>query len=223
MNKKHDTPVRSGLRPAVCKNEVVRLSQYRAALRRFKELGFSKIYSNFLGEAVGVTSAQVRKDFSHFKISGNKRGGYAIDEVMRAMDGLFRKERTQKVVLVGAGNIGKALLNYRGFQKENITIVAAFDIDPAKCSRTGACPVLPVTALKEYVQEHEVQIGILAVPEITAQQLLDQMVDAGIKGVMNFAPCNLRYPEDRVTIANVNLVQELEYLAFAVDQGRKTG
>jgi redox-sensing transcriptional repressor len=61
------------------------------------------------------------------------------------------------------------------------------------------------------------------VPEITAQQILDEMIAAGIKGVMNFAPCNLRYPEDRVTVANVNLVQELEYLAFAVDQGRKTG
>ena len=99
------------------KRVILRLSRYRNALTRFQALGFIKIFSEYLADAVGVTSAQVRKDFSLFGVSGNKRGGYQIDALIAKLSSILGKNETQKVILVGAGQLGSALLNYRNFEK----------------------------------------------------------------------------------------------------------
>jgi redox-sensing transcriptional repressor len=111
---------------------ILRLLRYKNALHRFDGLGFVKIFSDNLADAVGVTASQVRKDFSLFGISGNKRGGYQIDALLEKLNGLMGKNETQKVVIVGGGHIGTALMKYKGFEKEGIKIVACFDIDPTK-------------------------------------------------------------------------------------------
>jgi redox-sensing transcriptional repressor len=129
---------------------ILRLLRYKNALHRFDGLGFVKIFSDNLADAVGVTASQVRKDFSLFGISGNKRGGYQIDALLEKLNGLMGKNETQKVVIVGGGHIGTALMKYKGFEKEGIKIVACFDIDPAKFSgvKGHEIPVLPVGQLK---------------------------------------------------------------------------
>jgi len=207
------------------KNAIIRLSRYKNALYRLKLLGFVKVFSDNLADAVGVKPSQVRKDFSLFGISGNKRGGYLIDELIMKLNTLLGKNETQKVVIVGAGHIGTALMKYKGFEKEGIKIVAAFDIDPAKYLREADMPILPLEELKECIQKNQIRIGIVAVPDIAAQQAVDLMVNAGIKGILNFAPIRLRGPEDCV-INNVNLEIELEnviYFANALNKASLIG
>jgi redox-sensing transcriptional repressor len=198
------------------KNCILRLSQYKNALYRFKSLGFIKIFSEYLADAVGGTSAQVRKDFSLFGISGNKRGGYQIDALIEKLNDILGKNQIQRVVLVGAGNLGSALMKYKHFEREGIKIVAAFDIDPAKQSSKSVVPVLPLTELGDFIRRESIKIGILSVPDIAAQQTLDTMVGAGIMGVLNFAALQLKAP-DEVHISNVNLAVELENLIYFVN------
>jgi redox-sensing transcriptional repressor len=195
------------------KNAIIRLSRYKNALYRLKLLGFVKVFSDNLADAVGVKPSQVRKDFSLFGISGNKRGGYLIDELIVKLNTILGKNEIQKVVIVGAGHIGTALMKYKGFEREGIKIVAAFDIDPAKYQKEAAMPILPLEELKECIQKNQIRIGIIAVPDIAAQQAADLMIAAGIKGILNFAPIRLRGPEDCV-INNVNLEIELENVVY---------
>jgi redox-sensing transcriptional repressor len=198
------------------KNCILRLSRYKNELYRFKELGFIKIFSEYLAEAVSVTSAQVRKDFSLFGISGNKRGGYNIDALIEKLNSILGKNQLQRVVLVGAGSLGSALLKYKSFEKQGIKIEAAFDIDPAKCSQKAGIPVLPFTEMDPYLKKSDIKIGILCVPEIAAQATFDAMIKAGIKGVLNFSPIQLKAPGDCI-VSNVNLEEELENLIYFVN------
>jgi redox-sensing transcriptional repressor len=179
------------------KKVILRLSRYRNALIRFKAIGFVKIFSEYLAEALGVTSAQVRKDFSVFGISGNKRG------------------EIQKVVLVGAGQLGSALLKYRSFEQEGIKIITAFDSDPAKQLQKSRIPILPVEQMEKFIADNKVKIAIICVPDIAAQQTLDALVAAGIRGILNFAPIDLKAPADCI-VSNVNLAVELENLIYFV-------
>jgi len=200
----------------VNKKCIARLSSYRKTLLRFQELGFIKIFSDTLGDAVGVTSAQVRKDFSLFGISGNKRGGYQIEQLLERLQEILWKDIVQKVVVVGVGNIGSALIQYKSFENEGIDIVAGFDIDPAKVSQKSKVPIYPLDELKSYVKKHNIRIGIVAVPEMAAQEVFREMVEAGIKGFLNFAPIRYKLGEE-VIINNVNLQIELENVIYFVN------
>jgi len=198
------------------RNCIIRLSRYKNALVRFKDLGFIKIFSEYLADAVGGTSAQVRKDFSLFGISGNKRGGYQIDALIAKLNSILGKNEIQKVVLVGAGQLGSALMRYNTFEKEGIKIVAAFDIDPAKIKEKRPIPIMPIEEMTRFVQKNEIKIAILCVPDLVAQATLDLLIKAGIKGVLNFAPIELKGAHDCV-INNVNLALELENLIYFVN------
>jgi redox-sensing transcriptional repressor len=198
------------------KKVILRLSHYKSALGRFKSLGFVKIFSEYLAEAVGATSAQVRKDFSLFGISGNKRGGYQIDDLLDKLNTILGKNEIQKVVLVGAGQLGSALLKYRSFEQEGIKILAAFDIDPAKQLQKSRIPIFPLDQMSKFIAANQIKIAILSVPEIAAQQTLDALAAAGIRGVLNFAPIDLKAPHECI-ISNVNLAVELENLIYFVN------
>jgi redox-sensing transcriptional repressor len=197
------------------KNCIIRLSRYKNALGRLKGLGFVKVYSDNLADAVSVTSAQVRKDFSIFGLSGNKRGGYQVDELIERLNQILGKTELHKVVIVGAGKLGSALLKYKGFEKEGIKIVASFDSDNAKIKRGQEPPVLPLEELSGFVKENGIRIGIIAVPDLAAQEAANLMFSAGIKGVLNFAPIQLKIPEGGI-VNNVNLEVELENLIYFV-------
>lgn len=203
------------------KNCVIRLSRYKSALNRLKTLGFVKVFSDNLADAVGATSSQVRKDFSIFGISGSKRGGYKIDELIEKISNILGKNEVQKVIIAGAGNIGTALMKYKGFEKEGMKIVAGFEMDASKVNREIDIPVLPIEELKGFVLDNSIKIGIMAVPDIAAPGVLDIMLEAGIKGILNFAPIRLKVPEDCV-INNVNIESELENVIYYVNAMRKS-
>jgi redox-sensing transcriptional repressor len=195
-------------------NNLERLLLYKNALNKLQSLGFNKVFSDNLADAVGVTSTQVRKDFSVLKLSGNKRGGYQINDLVEKLNIILGKKELNNVILDGAGNIGRALLNYRGFEKAGIKIIAGFDIDPAKQSDKPL--VLPPEELEECIRKNKVEIAILAVPEGAAQQALDLLTGAGIRGVLNFSSLRLKV-NDRTVINNVNLELELENVLYFVN------
>ncbi len=203
------------------KNCIIRLSRYKNALYRLQALGFVKVFSDNLADAIGVTSSQVRKDFSLFGVGGNKRGGYQIDVLLERLNTILGKDKVQKVIVAGAGHIGTALMRYKGFEKEGIKIIAGFDIDPARFNKDAPVPVLAMDELKDFVKKNEIRIGIIAVPDIAAQQVADIMFSAGVKGALNFAPIRLKSPEECV-VNNINVELELENVIYFVNAAAKT-
>lgn len=194
-------------------NNINRLLQYRQVLIHLNELGFETVFSYSLGKEAGVSAEQVRKDFSQFGIKGKKKGGYNINELIFTINEIFRKDEMQKVILAGLGNIGNAMIQYKGFRKNMIQIVAAFDIDPAKYKHKYDIPVYPLESLQEVVNEIGVKIAILAVPEREAQQVTTLLVQTGIIGILNFTPAILKAPS-HVLIRNIRISNELETLIY---------
>jgi len=203
---------------------ILRLARYLRVLEQLKSLGFVKIFSNNLGDAIGVTPAVVRKDFSTLSIPGNKRGGYNVDVLISEISSVLGKREMQRVIVVGYGRIGGALTAYREFPKEGIQIAAAFDTDPEKIDREADIPVLPLSELKPFVREHGIEVGILAVPNNQATAVFDTMLSAGIRGFLNFAAVELKCAGKcdtdncpiQCTVHNVNIGLEIENLFYLV-------
>ena len=152
---------------------ITRLSQYRNAVERLKSLGFVKVFSENLADAIGINAPQVRKDFSMFGITGAKKGGYRIDNLLEKLNTILGKDKVNDVIVVGAGHIGKALIDYIGFEKQGIRITAAFDNDPQKHDPANHIPILPIEQLTEFVQAHQIRVGVIAVPDSAAQKVCD--------------------------------------------------
>lgn len=197
----------------VIKNNLKRLFTYRLCLIGFKRKGFDRVYSYNLGEEAGVTAEQVRKDFSTFKIKGNKKGGYKINDLLSAIDEVIKHQHNQYVIIVGMGNIGRALVQYKRFMLRKMIIVASFDIDPSKQSKRWGIPVLPMDMMVDIINKFHVKVAILAVPEVSAQDVANRLFDLGIKGLLNFAPVILKTPDD-VIVNYINLCDELESVIY---------
>jgi redox-sensing transcriptional repressor len=199
----------------VIKNSLKRIFLYRASLARLKLMGVEKVFSYTLANETGVTPDQVRKDFSEFNIKGNKRGGYNIDELLTVMENIFHRNKDHNIVLIGMGNMGQSLSRYSRFVQRNMNIVATFDIDPFKQKARSDIPVYPMSRLKEIIDRFKIKIAILAVPEISAQQVADELIRHGIMGIVNFAPVLLKVPPN-IVVNNVNLCDELESVIYYV-------
>ena len=199
----------------IIKNSLKRIFIYRACLVRLKQMGVEKVFSYTLANETGVTSDQVRKDFSEFDIKGNKRGGYNINELLEKMEKLFHRNKDNNIVLIGMGNMGLALSKYSKFVQRNMNIVATFDIDPFKQKMRSGIPIYSMSRLKEIIDRFSVKVAILAVPEISAQEVTDELIRHGITGIVNFAPILLKVPPE-VIINNVNLCDELESVIYYV-------
>jgi redox-sensing transcriptional repressor len=183
------------------------------ALLRLKNMGLKKTFSYSLSEETGVSPELIRKDFSKYGIKGKRRGGYDIDHLIEELKLLFGREKEQNVILVGLGNIGSALIKYEGYRQSNMNMVAAFDIDPLKRTRRYSVPVYSLENLREIIEAFDVSIAILAVPEFSAQETAQYLVDNGINGILNFAPVLLKLP-GHVLVNNVNIMIELERLMY---------
>ncbi len=195
------------------KKNIQRIIQYRMCLLRFQNLGFERIFSYTLAQEIGVSPEQVRKDFSQFHLRGNKKAGYLIQDILDQINELLHKEDIHKIIMAGLGNIGKALIQYKGFAKRNMQLVAGFDINPAKLKKNCRIPAFHPDKIPEVVKKEQVRIGIIAVPEQAAQEVCNIMVDAGIKGILNFAPVILKAPSD-VVVQNISVCAELEALIY---------
>jgi redox-sensing transcriptional repressor len=187
---------------------------------RLRELGVERVYSYTLGEETGIQPEQVRKDFSEYRIKGNQRGGYDVNHLIEEMGKLFFRDQLQNIVIVGRGNIGASLANYSRFIQRQINIVATFDIDPAKHRLRTEIPVYDMDRLQEVIDRFAVRSAIIAVPDLAAQSVCDQLVGAGIEGIINFAPIILKVP-GHIIVNNVNLSDEIESVIYCVMQQPK--
>jgi redox-sensing transcriptional repressor len=201
---------------AVPKAVVNRLSLYLRELQHLVRDGHETTSSNQLGNLLGFTDAQVRKDLAYFGHFGYPGIGYRCDELIAAVRRILGTDRGWPVVMVGTGNLGQALLGYRGFGNQNFRIVAAVDVDPAKIGTSiNGVPVHHLDELPDVVKQHRIKLGMIAVPATAAQTVADRLVAAGIEGIVNFAPVTINLPEG-ISHVGVDLAIELEQLSFAV-------
>jgi redox-sensing transcriptional repressor len=195
---------------------VSRLSLYLRELQRLVASGQQTISSGQLGTLLGFSDAQVRKDLGFFGQFGYPGVGYRCDELIRAMRDILGTNHAWNVAMVGVGNLGHALLGYRGFGRQNFAIAAAFDADPAKVGQTiQGIRVQPLDELASTIREKDIRLGMIVVPADRAQEAADRLVAAGIEGIVNFAPVTLALPP-HVQNVGVDLAIELEQLSFAV-------
>jgi redox-sensing transcriptional repressor len=195
---------------------VSRLSLYLRELQRLVASGQQTISSSQLGTLLGFSDAQVRKDLGFFGQFGYPGVGYRCDELIRAMQDILGTNHAWNVAMVGVGNLGQALLGYRGFGRQNFAIAAAFDTDPTKVGQTvQGLRIQPIEELASTIREQGIRLGMIVVPAEWAQEAADRLVAAGIEGIVNFAPVTLALPP-HVQNVGVDLAIELEQLSFAV-------
>ena len=197
---------------------IYRLSVYLRCLQRLKQNGIRTVSSEALAKAAGVKPTQLRKDLTYFGQFGTRGLGYDVELLARMIADLLGTNSLQPVILVGAGNLGSALLSYRGFQQEGFEIIAAFDNTPdSRRDRQRGRLVRPMTDLANFVRERGVRMAILTVPAEVAQEVTNDLVAAGITGILNFAPILLHVPEE-VMVNSVNLAIELENLSYFIQE-----
>ena len=200
----------------IADSTVRRLSLYLRFLEEFENAGLTTVSSEELAARGGTTSAQVRKDLSFFGSFGKRGLGYQVAELTQRMRRILGLERDWRVIIVGIGKIGSALAQYEGFQQRGFRVVGLYDSDPAKIGReVYHLTVQPIESIAEDNRERPVDIAVIAVPASAAQRVVDQVVAAGITGIMSFAPIQLHVPAD-VTLNTVNMGMELERLSFAL-------
>ncbi|MCG3179971.1 MAG: Redox-sensing transcriptional repressor Rex [Phycisphaerae bacterium] len=196
---------------------VKRLSLYLRHLERIRSGSAKTISSRELGEALGLTDAQVRKDLAYFGQFGQPGIGYQIEDLVGQLRRILGTDRVWNVALIGLGNLGRALAAYKGFLKKGFQIVAVFDADESKVGRAlpelESIKVQHIRDLARTVVAKRIRLAILAVPAEMAQEVATQCTDAGVQGILNFAPVSLAVPSD-VTESSVDLAVQLEQLAF---------
>jgi len=203
------------------KKAIYRLSIYQRGLSKLQENGKETVSSSALAGAAGVKPAQLRKDLAYFGQFGKRGLGYSVSELRDAILEVLGREQLQPVVMVGAGNLGVALLRYRGFEKGGFEVVAAFDAVPETVIARGiSVPVYGQDEVARFVRENDVKLAILCVPGGVAQEAANELVDAGVQGILNFSPTLLQVPE-AVTVNNVDLALELENLSYFVSKGEE--
>ncbi len=208
---------------AVPKAVVSRLSLYLRELQRLIRDGQETTSSSQLGQMLGFSDAQVRKDLAYFGHFGHPGIGYRCDELVQAVRRILGTDRDWPVAIVGTGNLGTALLGYKGFGHQGFRIVAAFDVDAGKVGGSiVGVPIYDIERLPEVVDQQRIKLGIIAVPGPAAQGVADKLVAAGVEGIVNFAPVTLVLPTS-VSQIGVDLAIELEQLSFAVVSRGESG
>ena len=207
-------------RPGVPQTTVRRLSTYLRTLGLESASGTQSISSARLSEVTGFTAAQIRRDLANFGHFGRRGVGYSVEGLRQELRAILGVDVEWNLVLIGVGNLGKALLAYRGFNQMGFRIIAAFDNDQRKVGSTlSGLTVEPVSKLGERISEFDIELAIMTTPAEAAQEVLDGLVAAGIRAVLNFAPRRLYAPKG-VQISNVDLTIEVEYLSHSLIQRR---
>jgi len=178
------------------------------------------VSATLLAKALGFEPIVVRKDFDPLPVTGKSGVGYDIHELIKAIEDHLGWNNITDAFLVGTGNLGTALLGYRGFEQYGVKIVLAFDVNPAKTDQTiNEVHVLPIEELPMMAERMKVQIGVLAVPAEFAQGIAEKMIKAGIRGIWNFAPVKLAVPET-VVVQNEDLAEGLAVLSVKLDRAK---
>jgi redox-sensing transcriptional repressor len=203
--------------PELIPNPAVRrLSLYLRQLEAFKRKDRRTISSKQLGGSLGLTDAQVRKDLAYFGQFGHPGIGYRVDDLIAQVRHILGTDKNWNVLLVGAGNLGRALMMYRGFSSKGFKLVAVFDNDPGKVGKKqGPFTIQSLTELEQSIRANSIKLAILAVPADVAQDVSEQLIEAGIRGLLNFAPVSITVPSN-IALNAVDLAVQLEQLSFQV-------
>ena len=193
----------------ISKKTLSRLPLYLGYLKEQKRFGQKTISATMIAEGLGLNQVQVRKDLAQISCGGKPRIGYMIDELETDIERFLGYNNVNSAVIVGAGNLGKALMSYVGFKQYGLDIAAAFDADGALTnSEFNGIPIFPVEKLPDIAKRLKIHIGIITVPAPHAQKVCDMLVDAGVLAVWNFAPTVLKVPEG-ILVQNENMASSL--------------
>src|SRR5688572_16335825 len=194
-----------------------RLPIYLRALQRLADAGIQTTSSQELGEIVGISAAQIRKDISQFGEFGKQGTGYSIPFLIERLRNILKVDRVWEVVIVGMGDIGHALARYNGFANRGFHINMVFDNDPQKIGqKVGDYEVFDTATLAEKVKQNKVKIAMLAAPASSAQEITDLLVKAGIKAILNYAPTSLNVPSG-VRVQYIDPVTHLQRMTYYLD------
>ncbi|UUX33665.1 redox-sensing transcriptional repressor Rex [Fundicoccus culcitae] len=194
-----------------------RLPIYHRYLRFLQNAGKKRVSSTELADAVKVDSATIRRDFSYFGALGKRGYGYDVDYLLEFFGKTLNQDRLTNVALVGVGSLGNALINYNFRKNHNVRIGAAFDINPEVIGtiRSGV-PIYSMDDLEEMIEQQQIEVVILSVPQEAASSVVDRLVKSGIRGILNFTPLRFDVPKS-VRVQNVDLTNELLTLIYFID------
>ncbi len=203
------------------KNTIKRLSIYLRCLNKLFEEGASTISSSELGNYLDLNPAQIRKDLSYFGEFGRQGLGYRIDKLRKAIKKIIGITETQNVILIGVGNLGKAILNYNILAKRGFSIVAAFDHDPEIIGRIiNNIGVFDTKKIKEVISGKNIKCAILTLPPDVVRKTVNDLVEIGINGFLNFAPITLKLSKE-IKIVNIDFSSSLESLMYYLQNNSK--
>ena len=198
-----------------------RLPGYYRHLRELEAAGIIQISSQELGKRIGLTPSQIRQDINCFGGFGRQGYGYNVSELKEHLREILGVDREHRMIILGAGNIGRAIANYPPFARENFTLMAMFDCDPARVGQTeGGLLIRDIGTLESYLGEQPIDIAVLALPASAAQEMLDRLYRSGIRAIWNFVPTDLRRPEDMIVV-NVHLSESLQTLSYRLAHQEK--
>jgi redox-sensing transcriptional repressor len=211
-----DSPTDKNEKVDLPKKAIYRLSIYLRCLQKLIDSAQKTVSSTTLAKAAGVKPAQLRRDLGYLGQIGTRGLGYPVSSLIATIREALGRQQLQPVILVGAGNLGSALLRYQGFQKEGFEVVAAFDAKPDEArARELKIPVHGISEIESFIEQNQVKLAILCVPIGYAQEVVNRLVSCGIQGILNFSPIMLEVPVD-VTVNNVDLALELEHLSYFI-------
>ncbi|MCC7209702.1 MAG: redox-sensing transcriptional repressor Rex [Anaerolineae bacterium] len=194
-----------------------RLPIYLRALTQMLQQGHTITSSHELGQRLGISSAQIRKDLSHFGEFGKQGTGYQVDHLLNQLKGILQVDREWPMVVVGAGDLGRALAHYRGFVARGFRVVGVFDTDPAKVGTVqGENTVRDIDGLEDFIRQNGVRIAMLAVPAEAAQAVADRLIVAGVRAILNYAPITLATPAN-VHVQYIDPVMHLQRMTYYLD------
>lgn len=203
---------------AVPRGVVARLPIYFRYLLELEATGVERVSSAQLGDALDFTAAQIRSDLSYFGSFGQQGYGYNVQELLQQVKQILGIDRTYGLALIGAGNLGKALASYDDFRNKGFELRAIFDVDPLLIGNYhGGCMIRPIQELKEHLKQNPVDIGVIATPKESGQEVCDLLVEAGVKSIWNFSPAQLNVP-DHVTVEHIYLTDSLLRLTFRLNE-----
>ena len=193
---------------------IKRLPRYQRYLSELMNQGIERISSGELSAMMKVTASQIRQDLNNFGGFGQQGYGYNVEHLFHEISKILYVDRVHNMVIIGAGNFGRALANYERFEQKGFVTLALFDVNPEVVGKTvRGIPVLEMDSLSQFLKEHEVEIAALTIPKGDAQEVADLLVECGVKGIWNFAHLDLKLP-DHVVVENVHLSESLMELSY---------
>ena len=195
---------------------IKRLPKYYKHLKELEKAGFTKVSSGKLAEMMNITASQVRQDFCNFGGFGQQGYGYDVIRLKGEIANILGLNKTYNVIIIGAGNIGRALASYQGFPNEGFCIRAAFDIETRDTTLINDVPLYSMDKLEEYIQANGADIAIIATQKDSAQAVAERVAKAGVKNFWNFAPMELKLDGDNI-VENVSLSESLNVLSYRIN------